>query len=139
MPFCCILACIISHLAVFCNGTIFYNFSKSLICTVMQAREYLSKLGDLYQTQIFAKIENIEVFSIYLYLITQLILYWPKPNVMLVLCTYLNLSFFQGLTHFDEILQEADGIILSRGNLGIDLPPEKVSSKFNEAVFLHIA
>jgi pyruvate kinase len=105
----------------------------------MQAREYLSKLGDLYQTQIFAKIENIEVFSIYLYLITQLILYWPKPNVMLVLCTYLNLSFFQGLTHFDEILQEADGIILSRGNLGIDLPPEKVSSKFNEAVFLHIA
>ncbi|KAJ0089206.1 hypothetical protein Patl1_32332 [Pistacia atlantica] len=58
---------------------------------VRQAREYLSKLGDLYQTQIFAKIENIE-----------------------------------GLTHFDEILQEADGIILSRGNLGIDLPPEKV-------------
>ncbi|GMH16755.1 hypothetical protein Nepgr_018596 [Nepenthes gracilis] len=31
----------------------------------------------------------------------------------------------KGLTHFDEILQEADGIILSRGNLGIDLPPEK--------------
>ncbi|KAL7247930.1 hypothetical protein ACSBR2_002769 [Camellia fascicularis] len=54
-------------------------------------REFLSKLGDLSQTQIFAKIENVE-----------------------------------GLTHFDEILQEADGIILSRGNLGIDLPPEKV-------------
>nr|CAD1820517.1 unnamed protein product [Ananas comosus var. bracteatus] len=55
------------------------------------AREFLSKLGDLQQTQIFGKIENVE-----------------------------------GLTHFDEILQEADGIILSRGNLGIDLPPEKV-------------
>ncbi|RWR82390.1 pyruvate kinase 1, cytosolic [Cinnamomum micranthum f. kanehirae] len=58
---------------------------------VRHAREFLSKLGDLSQTQIFAKIENVE-----------------------------------GLTHFDEILQEADGIILSRGNLGIDLPPEKV-------------
>ncbi|KHN02270.1 Pyruvate kinase, cytosolic isozyme [Glycine soja] len=58
---------------------------------VRQAREFLSKLGDLSQTQIFAKIENVE-----------------------------------GLTHFDEILREADGIILSRGNLGIDLPPEKV-------------
>ncbi|XP_021865530.1 pyruvate kinase 1, cytosolic [Spinacia oleracea] len=58
---------------------------------VRQARELLSSLGDLSQTQIFAKIENVE-----------------------------------GLTHFDEILQEADGIILSRGNLGIDLPPQKV-------------
>ncbi|KAK6156314.1 hypothetical protein DH2020_010562 [Rehmannia glutinosa] len=57
-----------------------------------EAREFISKLGDLSQTQIFAKIENVEV----------------------------------GLIHFDEILQEADGIILSRGNLGIDLPPEKV-------------
>ncbi|XP_031500867.1 pyruvate kinase 1, cytosolic [Nymphaea colorata] len=58
---------------------------------IRHARDFLSKLGDLSQTQIFAKIENVE-----------------------------------GLTHFDEILQEADGVILSRGNLGIDLPPEKV-------------
>ncbi|KAJ7974961.1 Pyruvate kinase family protein [Quillaja saponaria] len=57
----------------------------------MEAREFLSKLGNLNQTLIFAKIENIE-----------------------------------GLTHFNEILREADGIILSRGNIGIDLPPEKV-------------
>ncbi|KAK6929113.1 Pyruvate kinase, C-terminal [Dillenia turbinata] len=68
----------------------------SLSCTrqaedVRYAREFLSKLGDLQQTQIFAKIETVE-----------------------------------GLTHFDEILHEADGIILARGNLGIDLPPEKV-------------
>ncbi|XP_061349334.1 pyruvate kinase 1, cytosolic-like [Gastrolobium bilobum] len=58
---------------------------------VRHAREFLSKFGDLKQTHIYAKIENIE-----------------------------------GIKHFDEILREADGIILSRGNLGIDLPPEKV-------------
>ncbi|KAJ6317381.1 hypothetical protein OIU76_013006 [Salix suchowensis] len=67
---------------------------------VRHARKFLSKLGDLYQTQIFAKIENVE-----------------------------------GLTHFDEILQEADGVILSRGNLGIDLPPEKVFLFQKTAVF----
>ncbi|XP_026414202.1 pyruvate kinase 1, cytosolic-like [Papaver somniferum] len=32
----------------------------------------------------------------------------------------------EGLTHFNEILQEADGIILSRANLGLELPLEKV-------------
>jgi pyruvate kinase len=58
---------------------------------IRQAREHLNQLGDLSQTQIFAKIEN-----------------------------------YEGLVHFDEILKEADGVILSRGNLGIDLPPEKV-------------
>ncbi|PIN19359.1 Pyruvate kinase [Handroanthus impetiginosus] len=76
----------------------------SLSCTrhaedIRHAREFLSTLGDLNQTQIFAKIENVE-----------------------------------GLANFDEILQEADGIILSRGNLGIDLPPEKVFLYQKEAV-----
>ena len=33
----------------------------------------------------------------------------------------------QGLEHFDEILREADGIIISWGHLGIYLPPEKVA------------
>lgn len=32
-----------------------------IFVAVLQAREYLSKLGDLSQTQIFAKIENVEV------------------------------------------------------------------------------
>ncbi|KAL1553167.1 pyruvate kinase [Salvia divinorum] len=66
---------------------------------VRHAREFLSGLGDLSQTQIFAKIENVE-----------------------------------GLDNFDEILQEADGIILARGNLGIDLPPEKVFLYQKEAI-----
>ncbi|KAJ4978222.1 hypothetical protein NE237_009002 [Protea cynaroides] len=57
---------------------------------VRELRAFL-KTHNLHETQIFAKVENVE-----------------------------------GLKHFDEILQEADGIILSRGNLGIDLPPEKV-------------
>ncbi|KAG6412742.1 hypothetical protein SASPL_125428 [Salvia splendens] len=66
----------------------------------LHAREFLSGLGDLSQTQIFAKIENVE-----------------------------------GLDNFDEILQEADGIILARGNLGIDLPPEKVFLYQKEAIY----
>ncbi|KAL5992972.1 hypothetical protein ACLOJK_013892 [Asimina triloba] len=39
---------------------------------------------------------------------------------------FAKLDTVEGLKHFDEILQEADGIILSRGNLGIDIPPEKL-------------
>ncbi|KAG6501748.1 hypothetical protein ZIOFF_041631 [Zingiber officinale] len=77
-----------------CNKIDFLSLSYTRNAEdVRQARQFLSELSDLAQTQIFAKIENIE-----------------------------------GLTHFDEILQEADGIILSRGNLGMDLPPEKVRS-----------
>ncbi|MFS7976414.1 putative pyruvate kinase [Helianthus anomalus] len=32
----------------------------------------------------------------------------------------------EGLVNFDEVLQEASGIILARRNLRIDLPPEKI-------------
>ena len=33
---------------------------------IFQAREFLSKLGDLKQTHVFAKIENIEVRNFYI-------------------------------------------------------------------------
>lgn len=39
---------------------------------------------------------------------------------------FAKIETIEALKQFDEILHEADGIILCRGNLGVDLPPEKV-------------
>ena len=44
----------------------------------------------------------------------------------------------QGLEHFEEILQETDGIIISQGHSGIDLPPEKVAFDIRCKTFSYI-
>lgn len=62
----------------------------------MQAREFLSKLGDLGQTQIFAKIENTEVNAV-----IQIIFPWITRNPIQIFgmyvpnpyCIYINIIY----------------------------------------------
>jgi pyruvate kinase len=44
------------------------------------------------------------------------------PNVDIIA----KVERLNALKHIDEIIAAADGVILSRGNLGLDMPPEKV-------------
>lgn len=40
-----------------------------------------------------------------------------------------------GLRNIDEIIEEADGIMLARGNLGMSIPPEKVTFPSRALIF----
>lgn len=44
------------------------------------------------------------------------------PSMRIVAC----IENYTAIKNFDAILQEADGIMVARGDLGMDLPPEKV-------------
>jgi hypothetical protein len=45
-------------------------------------------------------------------------------NVLLLLLQVENL---QALNNFESVASEADALLLSRGNLGLDVPPEKIA------------
>ncbi|CAI0469421.1 unnamed protein product [Linum tenue] len=96
---------------------------EDVVCVIKNTATLAGSLFTLHASQIRIELPTLSEKD------KEVISAWGVPNKI----DFLSLSYTrhaedvrQGLTHFDEILQEADGIILSRGNLGIDLPPEKV-------------
>ena len=74
----------------------------------MQAREFLSKLGDLHQTLIFAKIENTEASCRnFIAWIPSSCLFVSSLDIDFQVMNLICSTVLQGLTHFDEILREA--------------------------------
>uniref|UniRef100_J3MDU2 Pyruvate kinase n=1 Tax=Oryza brachyantha TaxID=4533 RepID=J3MDU2_ORYBR len=61
-----------------------------------------------------------------IYVSTQAREFLSKLSHLTQIQIFVKIENVEGVNHFDEILKETDDIILLRGNLGIDLPTEKV-------------
>ncbi|CAI0469422.1 unnamed protein product [Linum tenue] len=108
---------------------------EDVVCVIKNTATLAGSLFTLHASQIRIELPTLSEKD------KEVISAWGVPNKI----DFLSLSYTrhaedvrQGLTHFDEILQEADGIILSRGNLGIDLPPEKCNMAGKPAVVTRV-
>ncbi|CAN1357130.1 Pyruvate kinase 1, cytosolic, partial [Linum perenne] len=108
---------------------------EDVVCVIKNTATLAGSLFTLHASQLRIELPTLSDKD------KEVISTWGLPNKI----DFLSLSYTrhaedvrQGLTHFDEILQVADGIILSRGNLGIDLPPEKCNMAGKPAVVTRV-